>query len=280
MRRITKDMTPEALHLYLYEQVPSLKHLQQNRKDLRRAAFVLRDWVSALCSYPGRTLLLKHNSYSLPALLLALQDFKGGVWCGGCSLALAGVLRACQIPAGTYGYGWSGASHYTTIFSPDRRENWYILDCYVNYHYAYKGSSEMIPMAEMFHFIKNRQYDEFRRVDTLLRTKHLVTAPHETAKDFAWLFDDGPPEKPDKVVNQHRVYSGVSHTVDKLLQDGCLLRVRIDEDRGEQDLNEYMLDLMLVNPDVGRAGPAVGACYPDISVLRYFVRAFANTRPW
>lgn len=273
-------MSQLNLHTYLLEHVEGFKQAQQKERDLTKAAFILRDWVSSICSYPGLRVILKHDDYNLPGLLLALLGYEGGVWCGGCAKVLAEVLRACTIPAITYGYGFGGVSHFTTIFSPDQRKNYYVLDAYLNYHYTYKGSTKMIPLGEMLHFIRARQYDKFQRVDTPLRTRHLVTDKQETAMDYAWLFDRGVPRKPTKVVSDHRVYSGVSHSVAKVLMEGCAYRLRADEDRGDQDLNKYFLDLMLVNPYIGRAGPAKTVCYPDITVLRYFVLAYANRRPW
>lgn len=278
MRRLTQQTSQLNIQLYLYEAIAGLKQAQQKERNLTKAAFLIRDWVSAICSFPGRKVLLQHDSYTLPGLLMTLQTYRGGVWCGGCAKVLSETLRACQIPAVTYGYGPPATSHITVIFSPDQRKNYYVLDAYLNYHYVYKGSTEMIPLAEMFSFIRKGRYSAFERVDTPLKTRHLVTAMHETAVDFAWLFDDGVPTKPDRVVNERRLYSGVSHSVDKVFAEGCDYRLRIDEARGKQSLDEYVLDQMLCDLYIGRARQAHRACYPDITVLRYFVQALADRR--
>lgn len=276
MKNLTDNMKPKMLRKYLCGEIRGLKEFLET-KQYTKAAFLLRDWASGICNYPQRTILLRHGEYTLSGLLSALQNFEGGVWCGGCGKVMAGILQACMIPAATYGYGFSDVSHVTTLFSPDKGENFYVLDAYLNYHYVYAGSDEMIPLPKILYHIRHRQYDSFERVDTVLKTRHLVTVD-QTAKNYAWLFDGNPPADPDMIVGGHRVYDGAHHSVDKVLKEGCPFRLRADVARGGQDLAEYMLDLMLLDPRVGRVNTACTKCYQDRAVLKAFIRGLGNRR--
>lgn len=278
MPELKAEMTREELSEYLHTQVHGLPEACAEKR-IMDAAFLLRDWVSAQANYPHRDLLILHWNYSVSQILRMLRDLEGGLWCGGCAYVFTHLLNAIGIPAAVYMYGAGDLSHETTIFGVKEGKlfAFYILDAYLNFHYTWSvgyGDGRMMSLSDMFRLIRRGEYNQIVRIDTPIKRRFVTSGD---AVSHAWLFPDGAPEQPMAVRGENRAYWGAVHSVDKLLQSGSF-RELADQARGSQDINTFMLDLMLVNPTFSRVGQSES--YAEFSLFSSLVRALGKEPTW
>jgi hypothetical protein len=236
--------------------------------------------VARIAAYPQRDILILHWHYTVPQILDMLYQDKGGLWCGGCAYVLAYALNACHIPAAVYSYGAGDVSHETTIFGDTRDGgrtfNFYIVDAYLGFHYVYPTTTTWLPLPELWRRVRTREYNRIELVDKRIE-RNLVTSNREAAW-YYWLFDNGVPTSPSRVTDGHSVYPGAAHSVEKLLGTGPF-REAVDEVRGAQPINDFMLDLMLVHPVFGPIA-TIPEAYPELSLLRSMLGIFLKEPTW
>jgi hypothetical protein len=275
------SLSPEAVQLQrqLLHDVDGLAQATENKKIVDMA-FLLRGWVSSKVSYPQRELLIDHGAHSVPEILSMMEEGKGGLWCGGVALVMTYVLNAFQIPACVYGYGYGDVSHATTIFGKTigygRTYSFYILDAYLSFHYVHARTNELLSLADVFHLVKTKQYDQIERIDERIE-RELVTSDRDAAY-YDWLFDKGAPEMPTRIASEHKVYAGATHNVDKLVSTGPF-REAIDKVRGKQGMDEFLMDLMLVRPTFSPL-VSVPEAYPELTLLRSVIESLLEEPTW
>jgi len=242
-----------ALPSYLYGHVPSL----MSEAGLE-GVFALRDWFMSVLCYSGPELLLAHGGNE-EKLLRSLLRYEGGLWCAGAAELFSLLLKQVHIPATTFMYGYQGLaslSHVTTVFSLTVRDvdgfaipKFYLLDPYLGFHYVDPGSRQMLDFSELLRRTRDKRYDQIERVDTAIKRPY-VAQPGDDPAYRSWLFDDGVPE-PEEAAST-TVYHGATYTVDKLFVPSSPMRKLADERRGNVPLDHFLLDLMLVKPELGR----------------------------
>lgn len=244
------------------------------------AALMIHAWISSKASYPQRDLLILHWKHSVLEILDMMDRGVGGVWCGGAAHILTYALNCCNVRACTYAYGAGSVSHETTVFgqtiNDGKSYQFYILDAYLNFHYVYAGTATWMPLPEMWRIIRQKRYGDIQRVDERIE-RELVTSTRDAAF-YSWLFDKGAPTKPSRIAGEHSVYSGATHSVSKILKTGPF-KEAIDAARGDQPIEEFMLDLMLVRPVFGPITP-VPEAYPETSLLRSIIGSFIDEPAW
>lgn len=263
----------------LYGEIPGFRAILEGGRGIG-AAVMVRDWVSAKATYPQRELLILHWKHTVPKILGLLEADAGGLWCGGAAFVLADALNACYIPASVYSYGAGSISHETVVFgqtlNAGKSYQYYILDAYLNFHYVYPGTNTWMPISEMWRRIRNKQYQDIQRVDSRIE-RNLVTSTKDAAY-YKWLFDNDVPSVPIRVTNGHSVYSGATHSVQKVLATGPF-REAIDAVRKDKPIEEFMLDLMLVKPVFSIMTPNAAA-YPETFLLRTMIDSLVDLPTW
>ena len=247
---------------YFYQEIPALKlAIRRRRPDKIQAVFAAREWAASVATYSERARLIPPSMYwELPAMLKKLQAFEGGLWCGGSAIFYTTVLNTCYVPAVTFSYGYGELSHVTTLACIETPPVWkyYIVDAYLGYHFT-DTQGKLMELMTLLEHVKAGRYKEIVRVDEKLY-RHLLVG-RARANHYRWLFDDN--ELPEAMETESGlVYSGASHSLDKLLMSGGFVDLANDA-RGSQPLDEFMLDLMLVNPSFSRIKPTCGDCYLD-----------------
>jgi hypothetical protein len=243
--------TKEELRRFLFNENSGL-YTACKQKRWIDAAFKVRRYTSSVACYPGSGMKLDHSDLDTIPLLQAMLEYQGGLWCGGTSKLLRGLLQAVGIPAFSYGYGHSPTSHATNIFGAkdeDGKYKFYILDAYGNYHYEDSVTGELIPFDDLLRRIRDKQHDSIQVVEVRIPRPYVVK-PGDDPAFRKWLFEDGIPS-PVKYQNAW-VYPGATYAISKLLKDGTPFRKRVDEMRGERTVHEFMLDLIFVNPNISR----------------------------
>ena len=263
----------------LYKEIPGLKAILEKRRGIK-AAVLIRNWVSAKAAYPQRELLILHWEHSVPKVLDLLDTDAGGLWCGGAAFLLAFALNACYIPSSIYSYGVGDISHETVVLgqtlNAGKNYQYYILDAYLNFHYIFPGTNTWMPISELWQRVRNKRYQDIQRVDSRIE-RNLVTSTRDAAY-YKWLFDYGVPEIGHKIANGNTVYAGATHSVQKVLAAGPF-RDGIDAVREGQPIDEFMLDLMMVNPAFGVMTPNAEA-YPETSLLRTIIDSLVDLPEW
>lgn len=252
-----------SIRNYLYNEISGLKKCIQARPPRKLdAAFLIRDWVGALSTYSERALLLPASMHkNLPRMIMALQELKGGIWCGGCAALFAGILNACYIPAIVYTYGKGDLSHATVLVAntEGKRFGYYLLDSYLGYHFEDREGN-LQEFTEMLRHIKRGEYDQIVRVDKKIY-RHLLCQESKPAEWYKWLFDNDTPSL-GADVGKLKAHPRAWHSIGKLLMSGGFADLA-NEARGEQPLGEFMLDLMMVNPSFARRNVACKECFLD-----------------
>ena len=275
------ELSPDAVKLQrkLIHDVDGLAQAVE-AKDVIKMAFLLRDWTAAYTPYPQRELLINHGGREVVELLAAMENGEGGLWCGGVATVFTYVLNAFQIPACVFMYGSGDVSHATTVFGQTvgggRTYNYYILDAYLCFHYEW-CSGELMSLTDLLRNVRTRQYGLVHRKDQRVE-RNLVTSTR-TAEWYPWLFDNRPPPaEPTAIRSGHKIYAGATHSVPKLIASGGF-REAVDEVRGDQDINEFLLDLMLVKPQFM---PLVmfAQAYPEVTLLRSVIDALVEEPAW
>jgi hypothetical protein len=132
----------------------------------------------------------------------------------------------------------------------------YNIDPYIGYDWRYPGTDEMMPFGEVLGHIKHGRYQEVAMQEVPL-PRPAITEPNEKPNRFNWLFPEGIPE-PVKY-DDCWVYQGATPSWDRLFALGAKNRLRADKHRGDQPLDEWLLDLMLVGPQLGRFSSEYGS---------------------
>lgn len=240
----------KPLHVYLHHQVPMLRETHNLEAVMR-----LRDWLTSRLCYSGLELVIPHAGKDADTLMKTLLRYEGGLWCAGAAELFAMLLREIRVPATTFIYGYQGIeslSHMTTIVCPIENASvlprFYLLDSYLGFHYADAGSGRMLDLSELLSRVRDRRYSEIQRVD-IATERVYVTKEGDGPEYRRWLFDHA-------AMGPHQgkgtwIYGGATYTVPKLFMDGTPMRKLADQKRGDQPLEEYLLDLMFVQPQFG-----------------------------
>lgn len=239
----------KPLHVYLHHEVPDLKRAH----DLE-AILKLRDWLTSKLCYSALELVIPHRDLDVDRLMKSLLRHEGGLWCGGAAELFVLLLKEIRVPATIFIYGYQGLrslSHTTTIVSPDEGSispRFYLLDSYLGFHYVDPDSGRILDLSELLSRVRDRRYSEIGRVDKAIQRPY-VTNIGDGPEYRQWLFDEGAIGPfPNK---KTWVYTGASYTLPKLFVETSPMRHLADEKRGDQPLDEYLLDLMFVNPQIG-----------------------------
>jgi len=261
---------------YLFKQIKGLKKLLGSGDDLA-TAFLLRDWVGRHATFVHRELLLQHQSLSSQQLLKELGAGKGGVWCGGTARLFSGLARALPglyVAEYHYGYYDKGLSHSTNIVGL-KDGQCYNLDAYHGYHWVDSKSLEMLDFGEMLCRIKRKEYERITRVDVDL-PRSALAGPGDDGRGFRWLYGYG--EIPDPVyAGGYAVYPGAMPKYEWLYSEGTKNRLRADKLRGDQPLDEFMLDTMLVGAKMSRLAPDTSDSFTEYSVMHKMLQCLIRS---
>jgi len=255
-----------AFRQWLFKRIRGFQAILKS-KDYLAAAFFLRDWVGRHAIFTHRELLLDHGKLSAQQLVKELLEGKGGVWCGGTSRLFSGIARAIPgLYVAEYGYGYraDSLSHVTNIVGlKDGR--CYNLDAYHGYHWVDSESQELLEFGELLCRIKRKEYTRIRRMDVEL-PRPALAGPGDDGAGFRWLY--GYKEMPEPMhVMGYSVFQGAMPQFARLYSEGSANRLRADALRGKQPLDEFMLDMMLVDARLSRFAPNVSDSFAEYSVM-------------
>lgn len=288
MKKLHEIETIGHLRNFIMLGQPELGITGQSFRNLSGAETVdqamrIREWVVSISNYSGRELLLDHGYKDLVAFIRELTQYNGGLWCAGVATLYMDVLyKAFNIPAVkfTYGYDETGLSHTTTLigyvnYTQDRQKtfNFAILDAYLGFHYVDPDSNEILAIDELLKRVVCKEYKRIKRVDTNLKRPY-VTHANEARNFRSWLFPLEIPEP--KVYGDLKVYQGAVYNVENLFYRQTPMRDLADDVRGEQDLDEFLLDLMLVKPHFTRVNPECPDCYADNQLIRQAYKGISD----
>lgn len=258
-----RDKHYELRH-YLFKHIKKLKSTFES-KDYLATAFLLRDWVGRHATFSHKELLLKHKNLDTAQLLDQLLAGQGGVWCGGTAQLFSGLAEALPgLYVAEYNYGYrKGPSHVTNIVGlKDGR--CYNLDAYHSYHWV-DENQELLEFGKLLYYIRQKEYKRFTRIDVDL-PRPALAGPDDNGRGFRWLYGYGELPQPVRV-GGYSVYPGAMPKIPWLYSEGSKNRLMADELRGEQPFDEFMLDMMLVEPRLSRLAPAVSASFTEYSVM-------------
>jgi hypothetical protein len=273
---------------YLFEHVEGLSAARTRGKIA--TALVLRDWLMARLNYAGRDQLLEHTGADPFQFLKDLQEFRGGVWCGGAAWLYAELAGALDIPAMVYLYGYKdGLSHATTLIGTHMGKSdpvwrFFNIDAYLGYVFRDRTGGKLLSIGEMWRRIMADDMGGIVRRD--MRITRCLVIPKSQRPDFyAWLFDEGVPQSPRGKgrFRQLAAWPGAVHTYDKLLLPTTPYRKLADQQRGKQSLAEFMLSLMMICPRLvpARTMPDFGAYEQLYSrLLMLLSEGYQTMRQW
>jgi hypothetical protein len=260
----------KELRKWLLKMVPGLKEAWEARNSLEMAHIMVR-WVAAHATFSHRDLLLKHDA-GPRELLPGLLNYEGGVWCGGTAKLFCELMQLFSgIYTATWGYGLhkENISHVTTLVG-QKDGPCYVFDAYLGYSYRDPNTLQMIPFGDLLHLIRTKQYDRIEQAGFDIR-RPAVALPGDRGAGFNWLFDG---RVPDPIVYEDRlVFRHARPSADRLFAPGTHNRNRIDRVRGDQPFREFMLDLILKEPQISRwaKDPADKLPYTEFAVMRELV---------
>lgn len=240
---------------WLYDRVPGLKDAYKS-KDYLAVAFMLRDWAGRNAVFAHKELILDHGKLDWWDLFRGLVERRGGVWCGGASHFLAGVVRCfpgLYIARYNYGYSAENITHMTTIFG-FKDGSMYNLDCYLGYQWVDAANGDLLDFADLLRRVKAKEYASIQRVDVPLPRPAVATLD-DNGRGFKWLFPGGVP-RPERLEDR-LIYLGATPSFEGLFREGSNNRVRIDTKRGDQPFGEFMLDMMRQEIKLSRFSPGV-----------------------
>ena len=259
---------------------PELGITGQSYKELSGAetveqAMKIREWCASISNYSGRELLLNHGYTDVVKFIARLARYEGGLWCAGAATVFMDVLyQVFNIPAVkfTYGYHETGLSHTTTLIgyvnynlTGGKTFDFAILDGYLGFHYVDAETGDLMAIDELLRRVVCKEYGTIKRVDTNLKRPYVTTAS-ESPNFRSWLFFEGMPEP--HVYGDLKVYQDAVYNVENLFYRPTPMRALADDVRGEQNLDEFLLDLMLVSPHFTRINPNCPDCYGDNQLIR------------
>jgi hypothetical protein len=264
---------------FLADSIPGLAAALESPVRIR-AAFLIRDYASSVANLSAPSLILDQEWYRLGTLRQGTQvmnellEFRAGVWCGGAAFLLTISLKAAGIPACLYAYGWpDGLSHVTTIFAsipPEggtARQDFYLLDGYLGYHYEDADrEGELLKFTDALRSVAGRDYRRVvpRHVDL---ARHYLAPPRADVSDSAWLFPGGQVPAPVKRPGAW-VYPGAVLNWTKLYATTSPSRHLADQRRDDQPLDDFLLDMLLVNPRLGGIENRFEPCHDDFRQIK------------
>jgi hypothetical protein len=256
---------------WLFKNIEGLKAVFESKDDLA-TAFLLRDWIGRHATFTHKELLLQHGSLDTKQLLEKLLLCEGGVWCGGTARVFSGIAQALPgfyVAEYSFGYHADGVSHTTNIVGL-KNGKCYNLDAYHGYHWVDSESQELLEFGEMLRRIKCKEYNRITRVDIDL-PRPALAGPGDNGRGFRWLYGYG--EIPQPVcAGGYAVYLNAMPKFEWLYSEGAKNRLRVDSLRGEQPLDEFMLDMIFVEADLSRFAPDASSSFTEYSVMRGLIR--------
>ena len=253
------------LRHWLYERVSGLEDTYKG-EDYLKTALLLLDWVGRHATFSHKELVLDHAEDPF-VFLKKLLVYEGGTWCGGVAQLYHSTMRAFPgLHSAKLGYGYHDPSinltHMTNLVGL-KDGKCYNLDAYLGYYYT-DPDGELLDFGEVLAHIKQKEYDCIRRVDVPL-PRPAVTLPDDNGKNFGWLFDKGVPEP--EVYEDRLVFQGAMASFPALFCEGSRNRRRADQQRGGQPFEEFVLDLIMVEPTLTRFCD-VSQSFPEYNVIR------------
>ena len=244
--RLAPARTPGQLRRAVADNCPGLEEAAR-AGDTVQAALLLREWVSAFACLATRELV-----FSPPDPLSAyriMNSMAGGVWAEGCSRFFAMLLNLFSLPAATYAYSdeYLNMRHETTlVFAPDGKV--YAMDAYLNFHFTHAGTGKIMDFETLITALKSNRACTVRIEESPVKRPY-VTQVGDTAHN-RWLFS-GPEEMRKNLDTGWPgvwVYADASPSLSSLMREGLLKDV-CDRCRGRLSARDFMLSLMLRNPE-------------------------------
>jgi len=265
LEQITDEHT---LGHYLKAVVPGLQELcMTDPFDTWETALCLWHWLGRRMTYPGTHTNMPPD---LPAATMFQRVIgeQAGTWCGGAARIFAACLRGIGLPACEYVYGHHQTSltHATTVIFvpiPEAPNRFRLLDVYLGYYYIDIETGDPLNFDELLWRIIEKRYSSIAmHVEPFERP--FVIKKGEDPRQRAFLFPGGqvPPRKEER--GDLVIYRGAVYTPDKLLRGLCAdgqsvttpFGQLVEQARGEQPEDEFMLDLLLVHPWFDPFNPA------------------------
>ena len=270
------------LIIYINNSVEGLYDRLQAGQVLE-AVFALRAWVAELTSWSDETLLISPQAYPpLREMIRILLEHEQGVWCGGCAHLFSQLLQLLGIPAAVYTYGAGEISHETVVFGIQEEQDFcfYIADAYLGYHYVDTRTDKLMPVRVLLELLRKKQYQHIWRVDENFR-RHALIGRDQDMRQFPWLYPGRQvPDAQPRTCGDRLVYANATLSMDGLLLPTSPFRQLVDTViREGQSLEEFMLEMMLINPTFGRMGFGSGFAYAEYAFYRGIIQALSPDKP-
>ena len=253
---------------WLYDEIEGLKAKVESG-DAKMVALALQLWVGQNAAFSHEELLLDHGKLSTTqALLEGLLNLEGGLWCGGVAELYSRLIRlfpGYYAAKWSYGYHAENVSHVTTLVGTKDGDS-YIFDAYLGYVYLDSQTREMLPFGELIKRIVNKEYSSIEQLNIPQRRPALARPGHQ-ANRLAWLYLNREMPEP-RSVGGLLVYDDAECSAPALYRWGSSNRMRIERIRGDIPFEEFMYDMILVEPTLTRFAPQNSETWTEFSVMR------------
>lgn len=252
--------TERDLGRYLKSVVPNLQDLCSTAPfDTWSAALCLWRWLGQRMAYPGTDTNLSPNMTGIP-MFQRIIDEQAGVWCGGAARIFAACLRGIGLPACEYAYGYheTGLTHATTIVfvpEPVNQNRFCLLDVYLGYYYTDAQTGDPLLFDELLWRIIEKRYNSIA-MHVEPHERPFIIRQDDDPRHRAFLFPGGQVPNKKEPKGDLVIYRGAVYTPDKLVRGLCAngrlivtpFGELLEQARGDQPEQEFMLDLLLVHP--------------------------------
>ncbi|MCK5564568.1 MAG: FkbM family methyltransferase [Planctomycetes bacterium] len=165
------------------------------------------------------------------------------------------ILRLFGIPAASFGCsvdGVEGMSHRTTVVCDVTKNSmsFYLMDAYLNYHFADTNSGEILEFCEMVKRIRLKQYDSIRLMETKVSRPYLAEPGDSTCHQ--WIFPNDRNMPLIEKRNNVWIYGPASPSL--MTWVPACWPDRLEELLDGRSLEQFMLDMMLCNTNYGGFG--------------------------
>lgn len=245
------------------------QHSEMTKAEVIEQAMVIRKWLSTIVSFSNKELLLEHEYISVISFLQRLERYEGGLWCAGIAKLYADILyQVYGIPSATFAYGYSetGLSHVTTVVGYREKKDvkFTVIDAYLGFHYE-DGFGEILSLDEVLAQVIAGKADEIERVDVKLPRSY-ISMSNNLPDSEKWLFENNVIPEPTRQGGVS-VYPGALVSVPKLYcHNSTMMNLALDVNsniRSETDLNVFLMEMMLVEPELSRINIVCQSCFAD-----------------
>ena len=267
------------------EQCPEVQGLIAREQEFE-AALVLRDWCAQTMNHSHADLLVPVKT-PVEEMYRQFTEYRAGAWCSAAAHFYAETLKVFGFRATVFTYGYPGDMSHTTTLVYCRKAGRglpdmaiFVVDSYFGYHYTDAKTRRPLTLQELLIRVIERQ-EETIYIQQNKNLRRAFITPPDPAWRQAWMWPPGQIPEPKKLPHAW-VYPGAFVDMVKLLKTGSYADLVSEKCRAlGMGRHEFLLNLLLVNPDFGPFVLYDGG-WPDLLLREYIIttigRALARER--